>query len=422
MKLLTKTTLYFVTITLFVFFLGGIGLYVIMQNLIEKEVNNELYDRIHFVLSEAYQANSLKNAKFIASEPIEIEQVQNPHRAPTFQLKDTVLFNKVQRFYSPYRKLTTTVKSKDGNYYRISIFKSLIASNILIERVALVTTLMLLLFILLVYFLNRYIFGKIWADFFDTLHKIQEFSLSNPRKEAFSTSEIIEFNEMNQVLNMMIDKIIHDYEGVKEFTGNLSHEVQTPLAVIKNKTDLLFQESLNEKQFKLAGSIYSATNRLSEIVRSLGLIARIDKNQFTNITNINLEGIIREQIEHFDSLIESRKIKVSVNADSKPTIFMDKNLAEILINNLIKNAVRHNIEGGFINISVTTKSLQLINSGEDPGVPTEELFEQFSRASKEGYMGIGLAIVRKITDYYGMKISYEYQRQKSEHEFVITFS
>lgn len=422
MKLLTKTTLYFVTITLFVFFLGGIGLYVIMQNLIEKEVNNELYDRIHFVLSEAYQVSTLKNAKFIASEPIEIEQVQNPHRTPIFQLKDTVLFNKVQRFYSPYRKLTTTIQSKDGNYYRISIFKSLMASNILIERVALITTLMLLLFILLVYFLNRYIFGRIWADFFDTLHKIQEFSLSNPQKEVFSASEIIEFNEMNQVLNMMIDKIIHDYEGVKEFTGNLSHEVQTPLAVIKNKTDLLFQESLNEKQFKLAGSIYSATNRLSEIVRSLGLIARIDKNQFTNLTSIDLESIIREQLENFDSIIESRKIKGTINVEGKPVLNMDKNLAEILINNLIKNAVRHNIEGGYIHISVTEKSLQLTNSGEDPGVPTEELFEQFSRASKNGFMGIGLAIVRKITDYYGMKISYEYHQEKSEHRFVISLS
>lgn len=420
MKLLTKTTLYFVTITLFVFFLGGIGFYVIMQNLIEKEVNHELFDRIHFLLSEANQAGTLKNIKFIASEPIEIEKVPNPHQPRTFQLKDTVLFNKVQQFYSPYRKLTITVKSKDGNYYRISIFKSLIASNILIERVALITTLMLLLFILLVYFLNRYIFAKIWADFFDTLHKIQEFSLSNPRKESFSASEIIEFNEMNQVLNMMIDKLINDYEGIKEFTGNLSHEVQTPLAVIKNKTDLLLQESLNEKQFKLAGSIYSATNRLSKIVRSLGLIARIDKNQFTNLTRIDLINIIKAQLENFDSLIESRKIKVDLNIESQPELKMDKNLAEILVNNLIKNAVRHNIEGGYIHISVTGKSLQLTNSGEDPGVPTEELFEQFSRASKNGFMGIGLSIVRKITDYYGMKISYAYDKEKSEHRFIIS--
>ncbi len=422
MKLLTKTTLYFVTITLVVFFLGGIGLYVIMQNLVEKEVNNELYDRIHFVLNEVYQTPTMKNVKFIASEPINIERVENPHRAPTFEFKDTVLFNNVQRFYSPYRRLTTVVQSKDGTFYRISIYKSLIASNILIERVALITTLMLLLFILLAYFLNRYIFGKIWADFFDTLHRIQEFSLSNPQKEAFSSSEIIEFNEMNRVLNKMIDKIINDYEGVKEFTGNLSHEVQTPLAVIKNKTDLLFQESLNEAQFKLAGSIYSATNRLSEIVRSLGLIARIDKNQFTNLTRIDLESIIREQLENFEPLIETRQITVTVETESRPTLIMDKNLAEILINNLIKNAVRHNVEKGFIHIRVTEKTLVISNSGEDPGVPTEELFEQFSRASKDGYMGIGLAIVRKITDYYSMKVTYEFHPQNAEHKFVITFS
>lgn len=419
MKLLTKTTLYFITITIFVFFMGGIGLYVFMQNLVEKEVNTELFDRFHFILNEIYHLNSLEHTTIIASEPIEIKKVPKPDHVSTFQLQDTVLFNKVQSYYSPFRRLSVIVKSQDGGYYRIRIYKSLIASNYLIEKVALIITLMLLLFLLLTYFLNRHIFGKVWADFFDTLHKIQDFSLSNPQKEAFSSSEIIEFNELNRVLNKMTDKIINDYEGVKEFTGNLSHEVQTPLAVIKNKTELLFQESLNKKQFELTGSIYSATSRLSDIVRSLGLIARIDKNQFTDLIAIDLQKLINDQLENYQPLLESRNIRLDVNFEKDPKLIMDKNLAEIFINNLIKNAVRHNVEDGFIKIKLTEKYLNLSNSGKSPGVPTEYLFEQFTRASTDGFMGIGLSIVQKITEHYRMKISYTYQN--SIHDFLITF-
>ena len=420
MKLLTKTTLYFITISLFVFFLGGIGLYILMQNLVKNEVNSELYNSIHYVFKGISKSDSLKNIQYISSEPIDIQQISHPGATttPPVLLKDTVLYNKILKTYSPYRRLSATVKI--GNeYYRIRIYKSLITSNILIEKVAMVTTLMLLLFLLMAYFLNRYIFGRVWFDFFDTLHKIQEFSLTMPQKEAFSTSEIIEFNELNRLLNKMTDKIITDYEGLKEFTGNLTHEVQTPLSVIKNKSELLLQESLNKKQYELVGSVYSATNRLSAIVRSLGLIARIDNNQFTNVQPVDFEKLIQKQIENYNLLIASRNIQLETNFKGKPDINMNPELAEILINNLIKNAVRHNQEKGFINILLSKTEFVVTNSGDDPGIPTHKLFEQFSRASDEGFMGIGLSIARKITQHYQMTIQYKYKDH--EHQLTVSF-
>ena len=417
MKLLTKTTLYFVTVSLLVFFAGGAGLYKIMQNLVEHEVDADLYNRIHYLYDNIRQLNSLQNVAFIATEPIDIQKVNKPGPS-TFRLKDTVLYNRNIKAYMPYRQLSTTVKSGD-NYYRIEIYKSLITSNYLIEKIALIITLMLIFFLALAFFLNRYIFGKVWADFFNTLHIMQDFSLISPHKESFQPSEIIEFNQLNQVLTEMTDKIINDYETVKEFTGNLSHEVQTPLAVIKNKTELLFQESLNKKQYELAGSIYSATNRLSGIVRSLGLIARIDKNQFADKTAIDVKALILRQTENFEALMASRNIALETSFNGTPKVVMDRDLAEIFINNLIKNAVRHNIKNGFIHIRLLEKELLIENSGADPQKPTSELFEQFSRASDKGFMGIGLAIVKKIIEHYHMNISYNYQ--DNIHRITVDF-
>lgn len=417
MKLLTKTTLYFVTVSLLVFFAGGAGLYKIMQNLVEHEVDADLYNRIHYLYDNIRQLNSLQNVAFIATEPIDIQKVNKPGPF-TFRLKDTVLYNRNIKAYMPYRQLSTTVKSGD-NYYRIEIYKSLITSNYLIEKIALIITLMLILFLTLAYFLNRHIFGKVWADFFNTLHIMQDFSLISPHKESFQPSEIIEFNQLNQVLTEMIDKIINDYETVKEFTGNLSHEVQTPLAIIKNKTELLFQESLNEKQYELAGSIYSATNRLSGIVHSLGLIARIDKNQFVDKSAINVKALILKQTKNFEALMASRNIIPKTYFNGTPKVVMDRELAEIFINNLIKNAVRHNIENGFIHIRLSEKELLIENSGTDPQKPTSKLFEQFSRASDKGFMGIGLAIVKKIIEHYHMEIQYDYQ--DGVHRIIVSF-
>ncbi|MBN2637654.1 MAG: HAMP domain-containing histidine kinase [Bacteroidales bacterium] len=418
MKLLTKTTLYFITISIFVFFTGGAMLYVLMQNLVKNEENTELMQRIQFVLNQINKEDTVVNLNFIASEPIDIEQINPTKNTNNFYFRDTVLFNNLTKSYSPYRQLSTVIKS-GSNYYKIRIYKSLITSNILIEKVATITTIMLLLFLLMAYFLNRYLFGRVWFDFFDTLHKIQEFSLNQPHKEAFTSSEIIEFDELNRLLNKMTDKIINDYEGIKEFTGNLSHEVQTPLSVIKNKMELLFQEPLNQKQYELVGSVYSAANRLSAIVRSLALIARIDKNQFTETQLINFEQMIKRQTENYNALIDSRNIRLETIFLGQPTISMNTELAEILTNNLIKNAVRHNIENGFVRIQLTGRELIISNSGEDPGVPTQELFDQFSRASDEGFMGIGLSIVRKIIEHYQLSILYKFNN--SIHEVTICF-
>ncbi len=418
MKLLTQTTLYFITISLFVFLLGGIGLYLLMQNLVEKEVDSALFNRIHYFLNEVNKTKSLKNVKFIATEPIEIEKISHPELKKAYQLKDTVLYNQITKTYSPYRRLTTYINSGNA-YYQVRIYKSLISSNILIEKVALVTTLMLLLFLLMAYFLNRYLFAKVWSDFFITLNKIQDFSLTKPQKEAFGESEIIEFNALNKVLNKMTDKIIFDYKNVKEFTGNLSHEVQTPLSIIKNKTELLIQENLNERQFELAGSINSATNRLSGIVKSLGLIARIDKGSFTDTEKINFQKLIEDQIHNFQPLIDASRININFIKSDNLQFIMSKELSVILINNLIKNAIRHNVKNGFIRIILDNNSLIIENSGTDPGMPTELLFDQFTQGSDGGTMGVGLSIIKKIADHYKIRINYQYK--KNVHKILLHF-
>jgi len=418
MKLLTKTTLYFITLSLVVFFVGGVGLYEIMQNLIEKEVNSDLYNRIHFIFNEISRADTLQNVQFIATEPIEIKKVAAVGNPVPFELRDTVLYNKVNNAYMPYRSLSTVVKSGDS-FYRIRIYKSLITSNYLIEKVALVIMLMLLLYLALTYFLNRYILGRVWADFFRSLKTMQDFSLESPKREPFKPSEVIEFNELNQVLKEMTDKLISDYEGVKEFTGNLFHEVQTPLSVIKNKTELLYQELSTEKQFQLAGSIFSSTNRLSDIIKSLGLLARIDKNQFSRKEPIDFIALINKNLELYRDMMESKNIRLEKNLIARPKKVMDPSLAEILINNLIKNAVRHNIKDGFLRIRLTESEFEIANSGNNPQLPTTELFRQFTRGSEEGFMGIGLAIVQKIVHHYEMKIRYDYL--DNVHQIKIIF-
>jgi signal transduction histidine kinase len=272
-------------------------------------------------------------------------------------------------------------------------------------------TIIVMIFLLAVYFLYRYFFRQIWSDFFSTIDKINRFDVGSPENLDFPESMIIEFNQLNSNLKLMTERIINDFQGLKDFTGNLSHEIQTPLAVIKSKSELLLQqENQTEQQLQLTSEIHSETIRLSKLIKALTLLTKIGNKQFTNKEKISLKKLITTQLEAFEEIIEMKGIKIQTSFVSEPEIKMNEELAKTLIINLIKNAIRHNINNGKINIELTKNKLIIKNSGKELAIEPQQLFNRFSKANKQTEsLGIGLSIVQKICDFYSFKITYSYQ-------------
>lgn len=409
MKLLTKTTLYYITVSLFIFFIGGIGIYQLVKRLENRKVIEELTDQMHRFAYDLKRINGdMENATLITGGLIQMEHVHDIS-GPKVQFADTLIFDNIRDRFAPFKKLTFYIRV-DGLIYKTTIFKSLIESNYLIEQVALIVTIIVIVFLMAVYFLYRYFFGRIWSDFFDTINKIQHFDLSSPVQLSFPQSMIIEFNELNLVLKKMIDRISADFQGLKDFSGNLTHEVQTPLAVIKSKADLMIQDpDITENQMKLAGEISNETLRISRLIKALSLFTKLDHNQYHDIEPIDLEQIIRAKLDVFEDFVEAREINIQFEIKNKPKVSMNPELADILFTNLIKNAIRHNVQNGTIEISCDTGTFLIKNTGKNIDFDPELLFERFSKVSKSSEsLGIGLAIVKKICQYYDYTIKYEH--------------
>ena len=410
MKLLTKTTLYFITVTLFVFFIGGIAIYQLVKSLENNKVNQELTSQMQKLTRDLQNSKiDLQNTVIISSGLISITHVHQITEPPVL-LTDTLLFDQAKNSYIPYRALSFFAENNKF-LYKISIYKSLIESNFLIEKIAMMVTIIVMIFLLAVYFLYRYFFRQIWSDFFSTIDKINRFDVGSPEKLDFPESMIIEFNQLNSNLKLMTERIINDFQGLKDFTGNLSHEIQTPLAVIKSKSELLLQqENQTEQQLQLTSEIHSETIRLSKLIKALTLLTKIGNKQFTNKEKISLKKLITTQLVAFEDIIEIKGIKIQTSFVSEPEIKMNEELAKILIINLIKNAIRHNINNGKINIELTQNKLIIKNSGKELAIEPQQLFNRFSKANKQTEsLGIGLSIVQKICDFYSFKITYAYQ-------------
>jgi signal transduction histidine kinase len=134
--------------------------------------------------------------------------------------------------------------------------------------------------------------------------------------------------------------------------------------------------------------------------------------------NVDFDIVLSQALSLFDEVIALRAISLSVKLLPCRQV-IDAGLADILVNNLIKNAVKHNVANGFINVELTEKHLVIANSGQPYSGDPAQLMERFAKG-KDGNLGIGLAIVKQICDLHGYKIAYSIS-EKSIHQIQIIF-
>jgi signal transduction histidine kinase len=114
---------------------------------------------------------------------------------------------------------------------------------------------------------------------------------------------------MNKVLENSINKAESDYVSLREFTENASHELQTPLAIIRSKLDLIVQyKNLNEEQNQALISTYASIKKLKNLGKSLLLLTKIENNQFQKKININIKRKVEEKLLQFEELLTSKNI------------------------------------------------------------------------------------------------------------------
>jgi signal transduction histidine kinase len=281
-----------------------------------------------------------------------------------------------------------------------------------------------LLFLILLAFLisgNYFISRNVWKPFYHTLEKLNRYDISLNNPLYLDKSSISEFRQLNKTLDQMSKKLQRDYMNLKEFNENASHEIQTPLAIIKSKLELLIQdEKLSEPQIKIINSVYESAGRMSKLNSGLLLISKIDNNQFPLVEKINFQVLIEKNIEHLAELISGKKIGVNLSFSQPVEIEMNRTLAEILVSNLLSNAIQHNSEGGSIEVMMERERFSISNTGSPLIIPPEELFERFRKSSRHSdSVGLGLAIVKRIVSYYFFPI--DYKVNGTVHQITIIF-
>jgi len=290
------------------------------------------------------------------------------------------------------------------------------------ETIIAITAITILFFIiLLVGFikLNKNISKRLWAPFYHTLQQIKAFNLSDDKVVQFAPNTIIEFQELNDSIARLMEGNLSTFKRQKEFTENASHELQTPLAIVQSKLDLLIQDdSITADQSRLIEETNNALSRVSRINKNLLLLAKIENQQFLAKQSINMSSKLSVMLELLANLIETRKIAFQVHAECQ--VEANSTLTEIMLTNLLMNAIRYTCNDAKLDISLFSDKLVVSNAGTY-SLEEQKLFLRFGSTSVQTPgSGLGLSIVKEICDRHGWIVSYNFTERR--HSFTITFN
>lgn len=307
----------------------------------------------------------------------------------------------------------------NGTLYQVKVTKSRVEAEDLVRIIFLITLGITALLLIVLILINRFVLRRLWKPFYNILGQLKAFNIIDKNEIIPDKTEIDEFDELNKAAISLSKRVRQDYKDLKNFTDNASHEMMTPLAVINSKLDNLLQmEPLSDRQGEVIDEIYTATGKLSRLNHSLLLMTKIENDLIKEQDNVNLKNLIEQKIKQFQELIHINKITVTNSLEEKE-LQISMYLIDILLNNLVSNAIRHNNKKGTIEIVLDADHLSITNTGIDQSLDMDRLFQRFSKGELSEGSGLGLAISRQICTLYGFDCRYIYMAGR--HNFTITF-
>lgn len=404
MKLLKKISRYYIINSVIFLTIALVSAYLSLSWILQTEIDEKLLVTHNELLSKIKHGAVVDNPPFV-----ELTQVMNL-QSKNITFTDTLIFMPEENELEPFRQSTSYFRINDVNY-RLILRTSLIENEDLILSLSISFLAVLFLMSVVLYWVNRKAIVKIFRPFYNNLIKVKNYSIKTDEGLTLHNSDIDEFKELNIALVNLSHKASLEYKALKEFSEDLSHELQTPVTVIKNKLELLLQKESNDDETR--GSIrtaYQNINKLDKLNSSLILLSKLESIDFFDAKEIAPRHVIEKLLDNYKEAAELKNIEIDAKLSEGETIKCNETLIEILLSNLISNAIRHNYANGKIYVEFYGNTFTIKNTSNHSGLVKEEIFGRFNKKSRAaGTVGLGMAIAKKIADVYNFTLFYSYE-------------
>ena len=395
--------------------------YMAVVEEVNDEVDDTLEDYSEGLIIRALSGEDMPTASNGSNNQYYLYEVSESYAAshPQITYRDEMVFITEKSETEPARVLITIFRTEDERYMELVVYTPTIEKLDLLRAILGWIIFLYVLLLLIILSINIWVFRKNMKPLYVLLKWLDSSQLGKKNEPLENTTKITEFRKLNAATMAFAERGEKLFEQQKTFIGNASHEMQTPLAICRNRLEMLMEdETLTEHQLNELIKTHQTLENLTRMNRSLLLLCKIENGQFADTRSVCLNDILTYYLDDYKEVYAYRNITVTVTTDSSFCVEMNDSLVSVLVTNLLKNSFVHNIDGGFIYIKITANTFEISNTGEKP-LDRERIFERFYQGQKkEGSTGLGLALVDSICKANHLKIDYTYVENR--HIFTIS--
>lgn len=395
--------------------------YMAVVEEVNDEVDDTLEDYSEGLIIRALSGEDMPTASNGSNNQYYLYEVSESYAAshPQITYRDEMVFITEKSETEPARVLITIFRTEDERYMELVVYTPTIEKLDLLRAILGWIIFLYVLLLLIILSINIWVFRKNMKPLYVLLKWLDSSQLGKKNEPLENTTKITEFRKLNAAIMAFAERGEKLFEQQKTFIGNASHEMQTPLAICRNRLEMLMEdETLTEHQLNELIKTHQTLENLTRMNRSLLLLCKIENGQFADTRSVCLNDILAHYLDDYKEVYAYRNITVTVTTDSSFCVEMNDSLVSVLVTNLLKNSFVHNIDGGFIYIKITANTFEISNTGEKP-LDRERIFERFYQGQKkEGSTGLGLALVDSICKANHLTIDYTYVENR--HIFTIS--
>ena len=395
--------------------------YMAVVEEVNDEVDDTLEDYSEGLIIRALSGEDMPTASNGSNNQYYLYEVSESYAAshPQITYRDEMVFITEKSETEPARVLITIFRTEDERYMELVVYTPTIEKLDLLRAILGWIIFLYVLLLLIILSINIWVFRKNMKPLYVLLKWLDSSQLGKKNEPLENTTKITEFRKLNAATMAFAERGEKLFEQQKTFIGNASHEMQTPLAICRNRLEMLMEdETLTEHQLNELIKTHQTLENLTRMNRSLLLLCKIENGQFADTRSVCLNDILTHYLDDYKEVYAYRNITVTVTTDSSFCVEMNDSLVSVLVTNLLKNSFVHNIDGGFIYIKITANTFEIRNTGEK-SLDRERIFERFYQGQKkEGSTGLGLALVDSICKANHLKIDYTYVENR--HIFTIS--
>ena len=385
--------------------------YIIIAE-INDEADDSLEDYSEYLIMRALAGEELPSADNGTNNSYYIEEVTAEYasRVPRVEYLDQEVFIHSKKETEPARVLRTVFRDGEGHYHELTVLIPTFEKEDLRETILFWIVVLYVILLLAIIAVNGWILYRSFRPLYILLDWLDSLTLGGEIPPLHNDTNVTEFRRLNEAMLRNARRNNEMYEEQQAFIDNASHEMQTPIAVCRNRLEILVDDpALSEAQLGEVLKVARTLDHLSRLNRTLLLLTRIENRQVRESAPIGVNALIRSLVGDYSEVHSTRGIEVRIVEEGGLEIVMNEELASVLFGNLLKNAYIHSPENGRIEIVISPQRISISNTAEEGPLDGQRIFRRFHQGSKKaGALGLGLSLAGSICRLYGLDIYYDH--------------